>query len=154
MAENGICDRRGFAALELLIAIAVGALIVALAIPALERYQRLRDLRQSGRQLLAAVRLAQQQAGTLDEDVRLVYTAGPPARYTIERLDGTGLHHAVLPAGLMLSGSYAGTPLQFRPSGAPVAPGEFCLTEGTQWLRLDVSPLTGRASLTEAAACP
>jgi prepilin-type N-terminal cleavage/methylation domain-containing protein len=146
--------RRGFAALELLIAIAVGALIVALAIPALERYQRLRDLRQSGRQLLAAVRLAQQQAATLDEDVRLVYTAGPPPRYAIERLDGTGLYRSELPSGLMLSGSYAAVPLQFRPSGAPVAPGEFCLTEGTQWLRLDVSAGTGRAQLEEAASCP
>jgi type II secretory pathway pseudopilin PulG len=146
--------RGGFAALELLIAIALGALIVALAIPALERYQRLRDLRQSGRQLLGVVRLAQQQAGTLDEDVRLVVAAGPPARYTIERLDGTGLHHGELPAAVALSGSYAATPLQFRPSGAPVAPGEFCLTEGAQWLRLDVSALTGRAGLAEAAACP
>lgn len=146
--------RRGFAALELVIAIAVGALIVALAIPALERYQRLRDLRQTGGQFLAAVRLAQQHAATLDEDVRVVYTAGPPGRYTIERLDGTSLHRGELPPALTVSGSYAAAALQFRPSGAPVVPGEFCLTEGTQWLRLDVSAGTGRARLAEAASCP
>lgn len=146
--------REGFAALELLIAIAVGALLVALVMPSLERYQRAREMRQSARQLLAAVRLAQQQAVTGDEDVRLVYTAGTPGRYAIEKLDGTGLHHAVLPAGLTITGSFAATPLQFRPTGAPLAAGEFCLTEGTRWLRLDVSAGTGRAQLTEVASCP
>ena len=147
-------NRRGFAALELLIAIAVGALLVALVIPSLERYQRGRELRHSAQQLLGAVRLAQQQAVTRDEDVRLVYTAGPPGRYAIERLDGTGLHHAVLPTALTVTGSYVVTPLQFRPTGTPLAGGEFCLTEGTRWLRLDVSAGTGRAQLAEVSSCP
>lgn len=147
-------DARGFGVLELLMAIAVGAIIVALVMPALERYQKVRDLRHVSRQLLSDVRLAQQQAVTLDEHVRLVYTAGPPSRYSIEKLDGSGLKHAVVPVAVAVTGSYAATPLEFRSSGAPLAPGEFCLTEGTQWIRLDVSAGTGRAELAEAAGCP
>ena len=148
-------EARGFGVLELLIAIAVGAVIIALVIPALERYQKVRELRQASRQLLSNVRLAQQQAITLDENVRLAYTAGPPSRYSIEKLDGSGLRHVDLPVAVEVTGSYVvGTPLEFRPSGAPLAAGEFCLTEGTQWFRLDVNAGTGRAQLTEAAACP
>ena len=148
-------DARGFGVLELLMAIAVGAIIVALVMPALERYQKVRDLRHASRQLLSDVRLAQQQAVTLDEQVRLIYTAGPPSRYSIEKLDGSGLDHTDLPAAVTVTGSYTAAPLEFRASGAPVASGEFCLTEGTQWLRLDVNAGTGRAQLTEeAAACP
>ena len=147
-------DARGFGVLELLMAIAVGAIIVAMVIPALERYQRIRELRQASGQLLANVRLAQQHAITLDENVRLVYVAGPPGRYSIEKLDGSGLAHTDLPAAVTVTGSYTAAPLEFRASGAPVASGEFCLTEGTQWFRLDVNAGTGRAQLTEAAACP
>jgi len=148
-------DARGFGVLELLMAIAVGAIIVALVMPALERYQKVRDLRHASRQLLSDVRLAQQQAVTLDEQVRLIYTAGPPSRYSIEKLDGSGLDHTDLPAAVTVTGSYTAAPLEFRASGAPVASGEFCLTEGTQWFRLDVNAGTGRAQLTEeAAACP
>jgi type II secretory pathway pseudopilin PulG len=145
---------RGVTALELLIVVAVGALLIILVVPALERYQRVRELRQSAQVLLAAVRLAQQQAATLDEEVRLVYTAGPPGRYTVETLGGAGLHHGELPASIAVSGTFAATPLRFRPSGAPVAAGEFCLTEGTRWYRLDVSAQTGRAVLAEVTACP
>ncbi|HXF81154.1 MAG TPA: GspH/FimT family pseudopilin [bacterium] len=145
---------RGVSALELLIAVAVGAVLVIVVAPALERYQRLRELRQGAQLLLAAVRLAQQQATTLDEEVRLVYAAGPPGRYTVETLGGAGLHHGELPAAVAVSGTFAATPLRFRPSGAPVAAGEFCLTEGTRWYRLDVSPQTGRAALGEVASCP
>ena len=147
-------DARGFGAIELLIAIAVGALLVALVMPALGRYQRVRELRQISQQLLANVRFAQQQAITLDENVRLVYTAGPPERFSTETLDGGGLRHLDVPAAVAVSGSYAGTPLEFRASGAPIASGQYCLTEGTQWFRLDVSPGTGRAQLSEVAACP
>ena len=147
-------DARGFGVLELLMAIAVGAIIVALVMPALERYQKVRYLRHASRQLLSDVRLAQQQAVTLDEQVRLIYTAGPPSRYSIEKLDGSGLAHTDLPAAVTVTGSYTAAPLEFRASGAPVASGEFCLTEGTQWFRLDVNAGTGRAQLTEAAACP
>lgn len=145
---------RGFGVLELLIAIAVGAVIVAMVIPAVERYQRVRELRQTSRGLLSNVRLAQQQAVALDENVRLVFAAGPPGRYSIEKLDGSGLRRVDVPSGVTVSGSYTLTPLEFRSSGAPVASGEFCLTEGTQWFRLDVNAGTGRAQLAEVTACP
>jgi len=147
-------DARGLGMLELLLALALGAAIVVLVLPALTRYQQVRDLRHASRQLLSDVRLAQQQAQTLDENVRLVYSSGPPSRYTLEKTDGSPLKQTDLPATVVLSGAYTVTPLEFRPSGGPVAAGEFCLTEGTQTFRLEVTAGTGRAQLSEVASCP
>ncbi|MDQ7843055.1 MAG: GspH/FimT family protein [Armatimonadota bacterium] len=147
-------DARGLGMLELLLALALGAAVVVLVLPSFARYQQVRDLRHAARQLLADVRLAQQHAQTLDANVRLVYAPGPPSRYTLEKADGSPLKQTEVPATVTVSGSYIATPLEFRPSGAPAAAGEFCLTEGTQILRLDVAAGTGRAQLSEVTSCP
>jgi len=140
--------------LELLLALALGAAVVVLVLPSFARFQQVRDLRHAGRQLLSDVRMAQQHAQTLDENIRLVYSTGPPPRYTVQKADGSPLKQTDLPATVTVTGSYVATPLEFRPSGAPVAAGEFCLTEGTQILRLEVTAGTGRAQLSEVTACP
>jgi len=147
-------DCRGLGMLELLFALALGAALVVLVLPALQRYQQVRELRHASRQLLSDVRLAQQQAQALDENVRLVYTSGPPSRFTMQKTDGTPLKHTDVPVAVTVAGVYVLTPLEFRPSGAPLAGGEYCLTEGTQVVRLDVSGETGRVQLAEVASCP
>jgi len=145
----------GVTFLELLVALFLVTIMAALLLPTLERYRRVRELRQTARQLLADVRLAQQQAVALDENVRVVYTAGPSPEYAIEKSsDGTALKHVPVPATLTISGSFATAPLEFSPTGAPAAAGEFCLTEGTQYYRLDVAAATGRATLQEVTGCP
>lgn len=148
-------DAAGIGVIEILIAVVLMGVMVVLLLPSLERYQKIRDLRHASRQLLGDVRLAQQHAVTLDENVRLVYTAGTPGSYTVEKVsDGSDLKQVTLPAAITVSGSFASTALQFSATGAPAAPGQFCLTEGTQIIRLDVAAATGRAALSEGITCP
>lgn len=144
----------GVGVLELLVAIFVAAMIVVFVMPSLENYQKLRDLRQASRQLASDLRLTQQYAGTLDEPVRLTYTASPAPGYTIAKSAGGQLKSAALPVTISVSGSYASGPAEFIASGAPTAAGEFCLTEGTQIMRVDVTAGTGRVQVTEVATCP
>lgn len=148
-------ESAGIGVIEILIALVLMGVMIVLLLPTLERYQKLRDLRHASRQLLADVRLTQQHAITLDENVRLLYAGGPPGSYTVEKaVDGSDLKHVTLPASVTVGGSFAFTALQFSATGAPATPGEFCLTEGTQIFRLDVAAATGRAQLSEVAACP
>lgn len=148
-------EAAGIGVIEILIAVVLMGVMVVLLLPTLERYQKIRDLRHASRQLLADVRLTQQHAITLDENVRLAYAGGTPGSYTVEKVaDGTDLKHVTLPASVAVGGSFASTALQFSATGAPAVPGEFCLTEGTQTLRLDVTAATGRARLSEVTTCP
>jgi len=145
----------GIGVIEILIAVVLMGVMIVLLLPTLERYQKVRDLRHASRQLLADVRLTQQHAITLDENVRLLYTGGAPGSYTVEKVsDGSDLKHVALPASVTMDGSFAATALQFSATSAPAAPGEFCLTEGTQTFRLDVAAATGRAQLSEVTTCP
>lgn len=148
-------DGAGIGVIEILIAIVLIGVMTVLLLPSLERYQKVRELRHASRQLLSDVRLTQQHAVTLDENVRLVYAAGTPGSYTVEKVsDGGDIKQVTLPTGVTVSGSFASTALQFSATGAPAAPGQFCLTEGTQIIRLDVAAATGRAILTEVTTCP
>lgn len=148
-------DAAGIGVIEILIAVVLMGVMIVLLLPTLERYQKLRDLRHASRQLLADVRLTQQHAITLDENVRLLYAGGTPGSYTVEKVsDGADLKHVTLPASVSVGGSFVATALQFSATGAPAVPGEFCLTEGTQTFRLDVAAATGRAQLSEVTTCP
>lgn len=145
----------GLGVIEILFVIMLLGAMTVVALPQLERYMATRDLTHAARQLGGDIRLAQQFAITQDERFRLVYTAALSSAYTIQRSsDGTIVKQADLPATVTVTGSFAGIPVEFAATGAPVAGGEFCLTDGARILKVDVRPATGRVNISEVGACP
>jgi type II secretory pathway pseudopilin PulG len=146
---------RGIGVIEILVVIMVLGVMTVVALPQLERYMASRDLVHAARQLGGDLRLTQQYAITQDERFQLVYTTAPSSRYTIRKSsDSTLMKDADLPAGITITGSFASTPAEFTSTGAPSAAGQFCLSDGTLILRVDVQPATGRVQITEVVSCP
>jgi len=77
-------SERGVSVLELIIALAIGGVLTLMALPYLQRYMALRDMRQTARLLGADLRLTQQYAVTQNQTFRLQYTAAS-AQYTLLR---------------------------------------------------------------------
>ncbi len=149
-------NQDGFGLLELLLALAIMAILVAAALPNLQRYLAQRDLQQTARLLSTDLRLAQQYAVTQNEPYGLQYTSAS-AQYTLLRVsDGTVVKQVDLPATVVITSTFAGNRAEFAATGAPVQVqgGMFCLTDGTGVLKVDVQPATGRAQITEVPTCP
>lgn len=145
----------GIGMIEILIVIMLLGLMTVVALPRLEGYMTARDVTHAARQLGGDVRATQQFAITQDERFRLVYTATPSPAYTIQRSsDGSVVRQADLPATITVIGSFVTTPLEFTPTGAPVASGEFCVTNGIMIRKIDVRPATGRVNVSDVSACP
>ncbi len=145
-------SEQGFGILELLLVLAVGAILVVVALPHLQRYLALRDLEQTARLLGADLRLTQQYAVTQDEPYRLEYAA---PQYTLRRIsDGTATKIVDVPATVTVTTSFPSNRVDFTATGAPVQAGVFCLTDGTATLKIDVLPATGRTQITEVSTCP
>lgn len=150
MSEN-----RGIGLIELLLALVVLGLLAVITVPQVARYQASRDLRHAGRLLSGDLRLTQQYAVTQDENFGLVYSATPVSEYSIIRLsDGTVVRKTQLPDAVTVSGSFAATPAEFAPTGAPAQAGEFCLTDGNSTLKISVLVATGRVEQAEVTPCP
>lgn len=147
-------NQDGFGLLELLLALAIMAILVAAALPNLQRYLAQRDLQQTARLLSADLRLAQQYAVTQNEAYRLQYTSAS-AQYTLLRVsDGTVVKQVDLPATVVITSTFSSDRAEFAATGAPVQSGMFCLTDGTGVLKVDVQPATGRAQISEVPTCP
>lgn len=145
----------GIGVIEILFVIVLIGVLAVIALPALVSYQASRDLRHAARQLNADLRLTQQFAITQDEKFRLVYTSAPASSYTIQKsADSTVVKSADLPPTITVTGSFVATPAEFAPTSAPIAAGEFCLSDGTATLKVDVQPATGRVQIAEVATCP
>ncbi len=143
---------RGFSILELLLVLAIGAILVVAALPHLQRYLAVRDLEHTARLLGADVRLTQQYAVTQDESYRLEY-ASP--QYSLRRIsDGTIVKVVDVPPTITVTTSFPSNRVDFTATGAPVQTGAFCLTDGSAILRVDVQPATGRTQITEVPTCP
>lgn len=143
---------RGFGLIELLLVLALGAVLVVVALPHLQRYLAVRDLDQTARLLGADLRLTQQYAVTQDEPYRLEYAA---PQYSLRRIsDGTASKIVDVPATVTVTTSFPSNRVDFTATGAPVQTGVFCLTDGTAILKIDVLPATGRAQITEVSTCP
>jgi len=143
---------QGFGILELLLVLTVGAILVVVALPHLQRYLALRDLEQTARLLGADLRLTQQYAVTQDEPYRLEYAA---PQYTLRRIsDGTAAKIVDVPATVTVTTSFPSNRVDFTATGAPVQTGVFCLTDGIATLKIDVLPATGRTQITEVSTCP
>lgn len=143
---------QGFGILELLLVLAVGAILVVVALPHLQRYLALRDLEQTARLLGADLRLTQQYAVTQDEPYRLEYAA---PQYTLRRIsDGTAAKIVDVPATVTVTTSFPSNRVDFTATGAPVQTGVFCLTDGIATLKIEVLPATGRTQITEVSTCP
>lgn len=148
-------DQAGIGLLEILFVIMLLGLMTVVALPQLEGYLSVRDVTHAARLLGGDLRATQQFAITQDERFRLVYTALPSSAYAIQRSsDGSVVRQVDLPATVTVTGSFSTTPIEFTPTGAPVASGEFCLTNGTLIRRIDVRPATGRVSVSEVSTCP
>lgn len=142
----------GLGVLEVLLALTLVAVLVAVGLPPLQRYLALRDLEQTARGLAADLRLTQQYAVTQHEAYRLAYAAG---RYTIARVsDGAVSKQVDVPASVTVTSTWAGDAVEFAPTGAPAAAGSFCLTDGSTARQVEVLPATGRVSVQEVPACP
>ncbi len=143
---------QGFGILELLLVLTVGAILVVVALPHLQRYLALRDLEQTARLLGADLRLTQQYAVTQDEPYRLEYAA---PQYTLRRIsDGTAAKIVDVPATVTVTTSFPSNGVDFTATGAPVQTGVFCLTDGIATLKIEVLPATGRTQITEVSTCP
>jgi Tfp pilus assembly protein FimT len=140
--------------LEVIVALAIGGLLTIVALPHLQRYMALRDLRQTARLLGADLRLTQQYAITQNQMFRLQYTAAS-AQYTLLRTsDSTTLKVVAVPSTVTITTTFPSNWADFAGTGAPVQSGTFCLTEGTANLKVDVQPATGRVQIAEVTTCP
>ncbi len=147
-------SERGVSLLELIVALAIGGVLTLMALPYLQRYMALRDMRQTARLLGADLRLTQQYAVTQNQTFRLQYTA-VSAQYTLLRTsDATVFKVVAVPSTVAISTTFPSNLADFASTGAPVQSGTFCLTEGTSNMKVDVQPATGRVQIAEVAACP
>lgn len=145
---------QGVSVLELVIALAIGGILTLVALPYLQRYMALRDMRQTARLLGADLRLTQQYAVTQNQTFRLQYTVAS-AQYTLLRIsDGTVVKVVAVPSTVAITTTFPSNWTDFTSTGAPVQTGTFCLTEGTSNMKVDVQPATGRVQIAEVAACP
>jgi Tfp pilus assembly protein FimT len=145
---------QGVSVLELVIALAIGGILTLVALPYLQRYMALRDMRQTARLLGADLRLTQQYAVTQNQTFRLQYTVAS-AQYTLLRIsDGTVVKVVGVPSTVAITTTFPGNSADFTSTGAPVQTGTFCLTEGTSNMKVDAQPATGRVQIAEVAACP
>jgi prepilin-type N-terminal cleavage/methylation domain-containing protein len=145
---------QGISLLEVIVALAIGGLLTLVALPHLQRYMALRDLRQTARLLGADLRLTQQYAVTQNQTFRLQYTAAS-AQYTLLRTsDSTALKVVAVPSTVTITTTFPSNWADFASTGAPVQSGTFCLTEGTANLKVDVQPATGRVQIAEVTTCP
>lgn len=147
-------SERGVSVLELVVALAIGGVLTLMALPYLQRYMALRDMRQTARLLGADLRLTQQYAVTQNQTFRLQYTAAS-AQYTLLRTsDATVLKVVAVPPTVTITTTFPSNLADFTSTGAPVQIGTFCLTEGTSNMKVDVQPATGRVQIAEVATCP
>jgi prepilin-type N-terminal cleavage/methylation domain-containing protein len=147
-------SERGVSVLELIIALAIGGVLTLMALPYLQRYMALRDMRQTARLLGADLRLTQQYAVTQNQTFRLQYTAAS-AQYTLLRTsDGTVVKVVAVPSSVAITTTFSSNLTDFASTGAPVQSGMFCVTEGTSNMKVDVQPATGRVQIAEVATCP
>jgi type II secretory pathway pseudopilin PulG len=145
---------QGISVLEVMVALAIGAMLALVALPNLQRYMALRDLQQTARFLGADLRLTQQYAVTQGETFRLAYVAAS-AQYQLSRLsDGTVVKLVAVPSTVTITSTFPSAQADFSSAGAPAQSGMFCLTEGTATLKVDVLPATGRVQITETTPCP
>ena len=145
---------QGVSVLELVVALAIGGVLTLMALPYLQRYMALRDMRQTAQLLGADLRLTQQYAVTQNQTFRLQYTVAS-AQYTLVRTsDATVLKVVAVPSTLTITTTFPSNWADFTSTGAPVQSGTFCLTEGTSNMKVDVQPATGRVQIAEVAACP
>lgn len=145
----------GIGVIEIVFVIMLLGVLAVISLPSLVSYQANRDLRHAARQLSGDLRATQQFAITQDEKFALVYTAAPGPAYTIQKSsDSSVVRAADLPPSVTVTGSFAGTPAEFASTGAPAVGGEFCLTNGTLILKVDVQAATGRVQIAEVTTCP
>ena len=94
---------RGVSVLELIVALAIGGVLTLMALPYLQRYMALRDMRQTARLLGADLRLTQQYAVTQNQTFRLQYTAAS-AQYTLLRTsDATVFKVVAVPSSVAIT---------------------------------------------------
>ncbi len=147
-------SEQGVSVLELVIALAIGGVLTLMALPYLQRYMALRDMRQTARLLSADLRLTQQYAVTQNQTFRLQYTAAS-AQYTLLRTsDSTIVKVVAVPSTITITTTFPSNRTDFASTGAPVQIGTFCLTEGTSNMKVDVQPATGRVQIAEVTTCP
>jgi prepilin-type N-terminal cleavage/methylation domain-containing protein len=105
----------GFSMLELMIAVAVAVILVAVTYTTWQKYVHQQRLRYAAIQVASGLREAEERAKAERAQYSVAFTSNSPT-YIIQRTSGGFIENAVLPSGVAAQGSDTVT---FSPFGVP-----------------------------------
>ncbi len=144
---------RGFSVFELVVVLAIMALVIGLTMPSLRGYQTTSAMQAAARQFVSDLRAAQETAidRSTQVDVVLTPASGAVTGYTVQQ-GATVLWKATLPAVVHANSNWPARDIGFTPLGAVSGAGStqpFCV-DNTQGLTITVGVTlaTARVQLT------
>ena len=144
---------RGVTLVELVVVLAIMALMIALAMPSLSGYQATSAMQTAARQFVSDLRAAQENAidRSTQIDVVLTPASGAVAGYTVKQ-GSVVLWGATLPAAVHANSNWPGRDISFTPIGAVSGAGStqpFCV-DNRKGLTITagITLATGRMTLT------
>jgi general secretion pathway protein H len=138
-------DNRGYTLVELVVVMAIMALLAGMAMPSCSRLLESARLESDARQMASLLRLARQQAITTGQPSTVIFYPGN-AKYKL-----IGASYRFLQPGIRFIGSTTFTSKQggqpicgFSPLGAPTSGGTVTLANSYQRWYVIVNPVVGR----------
>lgn len=119
-----IIDERGFGVVELVVVLAILALMILVALPGMVGYQNTSAMQTTARQFVSDLRAAQERAlgQTAQVDVVFTVSGSSVTGYTVQR--GTTIFNTVVfSSSVHASSTWPGNDIAFLPSGAVTGPG-------------------------------
>ncbi|MBE0596917.1 MAG: GspH/FimT family pseudopilin [Desulfuromonadales bacterium] len=168
---NKTTARQGFTLLELLIVLAIMAILTAIATPGWLEWRRSAEFRTAVREAHACYHRARAEAVHRNTSVALRFTAGTGAAGRIEVFvdDGAGggtednyqregdeemiVDFRLPPAIILAQTNFVGQATAFKPSGLSKRQGSACFTDGPRTLNLTLSQ-AGFVRLESVPSCP
>jgi general secretion pathway protein H len=141
---------RGFTLLELIVALAVIGLALALIVGYRAPWSRSLSLKGTAATLASELRLARSEAISRNRAVAFVIELAGH-RYRVDDGAAHSLPHAMSVALLTVAGERLGDgagAIRFNPDGSSTG-GRITLAEGGQWIAIGVDWLTGRVSVAD-----
>jgi prepilin-type N-terminal cleavage/methylation domain-containing protein len=87
--NRGVAGQAGFTIIELMVALAVMATLMAIAIPTVSTHMALQEIQGSAQQVVDVLRDARDSAMNEGQPRYVLFDPGPPAGYEIWRYDGS-----------------------------------------------------------------
>lgn len=119
-----IIEKRGFGVIELVVALALLALMILIAMPGMLGYQNTSAMQTTARQFVSDLRAAQEQALSQTAQVDVVFTVSGAAvtGYTVQR-GSTVLSTVVFSSSVHATSTWPANDIAFTPTGAVTGPG-------------------------------